>query len=594
MSRQFRLAIIRARHDASVAYISDSACAQTLVFGAQSVLRYWQETSGNYFDFTGSSMMPWVDIAINPAATDRVSQAKAAMAALRAAHPGHDPLAGFDGILVITHPGRTVVNGKTVNFDGGSNPNVDGFPVSVIPVMNSDHTFMCHELGHTLGCDHTYGLLNNGTDYDPNDGVDVLSNVYGSPYDLMSSATFATRYLGPPPHYAGDPIFYVAPDPGWPYSGAGWRGPHLARANLHRWFPDALEPARAVHRNFPVPGEVGHCRLKAVGTAAGTSLLILHPPGEPPSGVGRVYVEYRGTHGWDQGMKTSGADLAQAGVAIHALDTVSDGPETHVWFRGQIPQNSIDTDFKVPNLPLVIKLLEFSDEDEVGWADIEYRATNARTVVVTASDSNVTVVDGEVLREEKTPCGDVIYFGHWNTSTTCQYDVATTGFGGSTEPLSPPTVTWTVGTVTLPPGGGSMPVPYGMSVVTVLYAIDVATSSLTLTSQAGQPVSLPVVATATEAGGGASATGAASFVAPGHFDGYRPDDVIKLTRCLLRLLLQNKIPIPWRFVKPTPDPRFEIDSLAWAARALAAIEAFRLDEELASVLTHFVHLQLRK
>ena len=46
----------------------------------------------------------------------------------------------------------------------------------------------CHELGHTLGFEHTFGLENNGTDWDPTDAKIIVGPEYGSPYDLMSSA----------------------------------------------------------------------------------------------------------------------------------------------------------------------------------------------------------------------------------------------------------------------------------------------------------------------------------------------------------------------------------------------------------------------
>ena len=52
--------------------------------------------------------------------------------------------------------------------------------------MSSDHTFMCHELGHTLGFEHTFGLDNNRADWNPTDDTIVVGPEYGSPYDLMS------------------------------------------------------------------------------------------------------------------------------------------------------------------------------------------------------------------------------------------------------------------------------------------------------------------------------------------------------------------------------------------------------------------------
>ena len=58
----------------------------------------------------------------------------------------------------------------TAGFDGGS-ATVAGFPVAVLPAMPSDHTFMCHEVGHVLGFTHSFGLDNNGTDWNPGDAT---------------------------------------------------------------------------------------------------------------------------------------------------------------------------------------------------------------------------------------------------------------------------------------------------------------------------------------------------------------------------------------------------------------------------------------
>lgn len=70
------------------------------------MLRYWSDTAGDWLDFVDSAMFPWVDIAVPANDTSRGEQAQLALAALRAANPGFDPLAGFDGAFVITHPGQ--------------------------------------------------------------------------------------------------------------------------------------------------------------------------------------------------------------------------------------------------------------------------------------------------------------------------------------------------------------------------------------------------------------------------------------------------------------------------------------------------------
>ena len=400
MTKAFKVAIVRARHNNSIATISDDACLKMLMTGPASIMKFWEESTGGYFDFLNSEMFPWVDITIDAAATGRGQQAKAAFAAIRARSPGRDPLAGFDGAVILTLPGSmTVANPKTGQpgqpatvvtfFDGGST-DLAGLPVSVLPVMSSNHTFMCHELGHTLGFKHTWGLDNNGTDWSPTDATITVGPEYGSPYDLMSSASFGSRSLGAGPFYSANPTFAGPVVAGWPFAGATRMGPNISRANLHQCFPDAMA-SQVINRPFPARAEIGRLRLAAAASRGGPQLLVLHPPGELSSGVGRVYVEYRDARGWDQGLHTSGADLARTGLVVHTLDDVA-GVGARVWYRGSVPIGSDENDLQVPMRPLVITLEAFDDRDGNRWADISYRTLAApRAVVpwVNASDGTM-------------------------------------------------------------------------------------------------------------------------------------------------------------------------------------------------------------
>lgn len=296
MTKAFKLAIVRARHDDSIPTISDEACLEMVMTGRASVMKFWEESSGGYFDFLDSAMFPWVDITVDAAATGRSQQAQAAFAAVRAREPERDPLAGFDGAIVLTLPGRmTVPNPKAgqpgepdtivAPFDGGSTT-LDDLPVSVLPVMSSNHTFMCHELGHTLGFEHTFGLDNNGTDWNPTDDTIIVGPEYGSPYDMMSAASFGSRWLGTGPLYNADPTFAGTVVNGWPFAGAAGMGPSISRANLHRWFPDALA-TQVIDRPFPGQGEIGRVRLAAAASGGAAQLLVLHPPDEQTSSVQR-------------------------------------------------------------------------------------------------------------------------------------------------------------------------------------------------------------------------------------------------------------------------------------------------------------------
>jgi hypothetical protein len=381
MSRPFKVAIVRARNDTSVPVIADQICIDMIMTGAQSVFRYWEQTTGSYFDFLDSAMMPWVDITITAADTGRATQAAAAFAALRARDAGHDPLAGFDGAIVLTYPGNMTAANPMAgqpnqpatimrSFDGGS-ATVQGIRVSVLPVMSSDQTFMCHELGHTLGFDHTFGLDNNGTDWNPDDANIIVGPEYGSPYDLMSSASFGSRWEGNGPTYTASPTFTGTAVAGWPFAGATSMGPHLSRANLHRWFPDALT-GRVIERAAPAAGEVGRVRLIAPGSGNGSTLLVLHPANEPPSGAGRTYVEFRNKTGWDRGLDTDGADLAQVGVVVHTLDDVG-GVGPRAWYRGSIAIGAAQLDLTIPTTGVVVSLGDHDDRGgDSAWVDVAY------------------------------------------------------------------------------------------------------------------------------------------------------------------------------------------------------------------------------
>lgn len=600
MTRQFKLAIVRARSDTAVPVIPDQVCLDVLMTGRVSVLRYWSDTTGGWLDFLDSAMMPWVDIAVPAADTSRDKQAELAFAALRAANPGFDPLAGFHGALVITHPGQvTVPNPQgampgqpptiVVGFDGGSTV-VGNLPTSVIPVLPSDHTFLCHELGHTLGFDHTFGLDNNGTDWDPNDGTNVLAPEYGSPYDLMSSASFGSRWLGRGPFWTSNPTFAGTTVPGWPAPGAFSMGPHMSRANLHRWFPDSLDPDHTVHRPLPGPGDVGRVRLFAPGTSGGT-LLVLHPPGEPASGVGRVYVEYRDGRGWDRGLDVIGTDLAKVGLAVHTVADTAGGPR--VWFRGSVPTGSVDTDLALAGQALVVTVDEIGGDGTVGWAEVSYRQSSGPSVTIRSVNFEEIVL-GSVgpTTAQQTPCGDTITRGTWAVTTFVQYQVSTTGLGGSVGGAPPPApvVRWTVGGVALVGDQGAVDVPFGDVVFPVDYQIDPVSFELSLsTASGGVRFDAEVVATVTV--GGATLTASAVFRSRGFFEGHQPEDEAVLGRCLASIFDRaNQRHVAPRFRIPIPRPPGFLVA-RWRESALVLLQELRLDPVTAAAVESLVLLQ---
>ena len=562
MPRNVRIGIIRARHDTNVPVIPDQACLAMVMTGDHALLRYWINTSRGYLDFLDSPLFPWVDTMVG-ADTSRGAQATAAINALRARFRDHDPLAGLDGLVVLSHPGRrTMANplagqpGQpptiTTDFDGGT-IGVGGFSVAVLPTMPSDHTFMCHEIGHVLGFEHSFGLDNNGTDWNPADADIIVGPEYGSPYDLMSSASFGSRWLGTGPFYSASPTFAGPPVSGWPNAGAFSMGPHLSRANLHRFVPDALA-GRVVERPFPPPGGAVRVRLVPASASTGQSLLILHPPNEPPNGAGRVYVEYRAASGWDAGMDILGPSLSREGLVVHSLvDQPNAGPR--VWYRGSVPTVSPDSDVAVATTPLVVGI-EDIDPDRT-WVAVSVTAGATRRVELLRgnhSDDVVGVV-GE-LEQTATPCGDAIRKGTFATSTFSQFRIRTTGFSGGGAPGVPEaTVAWTVGGVLAAGNSGTVNVPYDGVTFAVEYTIDPIVFELALTSRGGERFETPVVVTVT--GDGTTATASTTFTASGWFDGVHPDDAATLARCLRHIFDRYHV-VPPVFRKPTPEPAWSL------------------------------------
>lgn len=602
MAKNVRLGIVRVRHDTNIPVIPDAACISTFFTSDYAVLKYWRNTSRNYLDFLDSPMFPWVDIMLG-ADTSRGAQATAAIAALRARFPDPPPLAGLDGLIVLSHPGnRTVPNPQagqpgqpetvTVSFDGGSTT-VEGLPVAVLPVMSSNHTFMCHEIGHVLGFVHSYGLDNNGTDWNPNDANIIVGPEYGSPYDLMSSASFGSRWLGTGPIYQASPTFTGPAIPGWPNAGAFSMGPHLARANLHLQMPEALA-GRVIDLAFPAPGATVNARIVPASASSGMCLLILHPPGEPPNGAGRVYVEYRILKGWDRGLDPLGPDLARVGVVVHSVvDQPNAGPR--IWYRGSIPNVSVDPDVAVPSTSLVVSAANAGDEG----VDLSVSVGAARSVEIERgnhSDDMVGVV-GE-LQNTITLCGDPVRKGTFATSTFSQFGVRTAGFGAGGGPgLPAASVLWTVGGVPVTETSGTVEVPFEGAIFSVGYTIDPVVFELALTSRGGERFEAPVVVTVT--GDGTTLMASDTFTAPGWFEGIHPEDEKTVGECLKRIADRFRV-VPTPFRKPTPQPpwgtlqdRRQTEQL-WLNKTRQLIDELpALDAEARDALRQFVQLQVQ-
>ena len=389
---------------------------------------------------------------------------------------------------------------------------------------------------------------NNGTDWDPNDGVDVTGQVYGSPYDIMSAEAFGKRWLGGTT-WRSNPVFAGPAVPGWPSASEASMGPHLSRAYLHLRWPDAFGPARVVDRPFPATNGQIDATVRAPSATDPGTVLVLHPPGEPASGVGRVYVEYRPFGGWDAGLDILGMDLGRTGVVVHSVVDAGGGDGITVWYRGSVPEVSFDIDVDLPGVGLVLTAQRMGD----GTADVTVRRVATQALRIVKTNASDDIMHERVERTETTPCGDQVRYGTWITSSFCQFRVTGTGHGGTGAPLvSAPTVSWTVAGVPVSGTSGTVEIPFEGVSFTAEYTIDPVVFELALTSRGGERYTAQVVATVD----GTSTWASADFESIGWREGMHPDDSHLLVACLVKIVRRQRIP-PRRFVRPDPGPRFD-------------------------------------
>jgi hypothetical protein len=610
MARRARIGILRARHDASVGTIKDQACLEMFFHnnGNTAVFDYWQYVTRGWLDFRNSELMPWVDITLTlDEVLKREVHGQKAYAAL-SMQVGAIP-SGFDGWIVLTHPGTVVVAnpdaGKpnqpatiTLELDGGAGYSLAGAAACSLPVMTGNHTFYCHELGHVLGFKHTYGLFNNGIDWDGRPPFDQ-GQVYGDPYDLMSSASFGTRNLDLTlKTWRGSPVFSRSVPAEWPNpNGMGSMGPAPSSAHLHQWDERMFPPGTVKALPYPLQGQTLRVRLTSAGrNSAATSLLMLRAGGTDldREGRGRIYVEYRGKDGWDLGLHESGTDLARRAVVAHTLaDTSNDGVRT--WYGGRVVvPTETDTDVAPIFTPLVVRVTWVAEDNSA--ADVEVTTSAAREVEIRPKvfTAELAANNPEVRHS---PCGDELIWATRIQQTTMHFTVSTRGYGGTGDPgVTSPQITWTVGGITIPSvqGSGSIEVPTTEGTFTVKYDLTLDPAVLVLVGRGGERYSTEVKATATEPDGDFGHFAVAMFSPVGWTEGFGPDDLDKLTACLKsrfgRVHVRDR---DWLLPVPPEDPD-------WGRRAerinLARIQelARRVQDEnpgIAADLTRIAQLR---
>lgn len=344
MGESRRFAVISARHNPNDPAIPIADCKRIFETGQHSIVGYWAKQTNNWFSFPNVGYFGPVDVQLPPPPHARsdifniVRQAAEAQGA---------NLSGFDNFVVFLTPGRAEIpnpNGPvpptvTQGYDAGAN-GLGAGSVAVLVAFET-LTFFCHEAGHLLGFDHSWGILNHGVDWA---GTGATSNVYGDPYDIMSAQTFGES----------DPRFQLPlAEQVAGFAASRVAGPGLARALLHFQAPLSLETTGAVrHQNA---SEDAYMLIKPAGSVRDgiPELLAWHPVGEDEAGRGRVYVEYRhygefdfGTF-WDQGLATAGDNKTRTGLIIHTVKNATGTNSPVIWYAGRIVFPAVDTDVVV-------------------------------------------------------------------------------------------------------------------------------------------------------------------------------------------------------------------------------------------------------
>jgi hypothetical protein len=490
MGEARKVAVILVRHDISVPSPTIDDCRSILLTGQDSVIRYWQDNTENWFEFPVCDFFGTYNISLPPGPSKR--QVVMATARTAAQDAGID-LSGYDTVVVLNCPG-------TGFYDAGA----DGIGIGSGAVLgiSDTHTFFCHELGHVLGFNHSYGIPNTGGDWS-NDGVDQYDPVYGDPYDIMSSASFG----------AADPTRVLStPFNGFPASASA--GPMLSRAQLHFYHPAALETKHKVHHIFE-DGDNEIVTLYPAGSGVDdrAELIVFHPSGEDSGARGRIYVEYRQPFDfnyvsrWDSGLAQSGDERDRRGVIVHVVQDMSGSATPGVWYAGRICFPTPDTDVRVDTVhgsAVVLVSDEFAQQGVPGYVRVRVtRQTRTRVSVAQQEEKAVQVTATERRAIPGWEWAGEFTWERRETTVTARYTPFTGGLGGNSPYDAATTVKvyWYVDNYMLTGDAGTetMLAAGGSKSVHLHYSIDADTKVLTLVNDpADGTFVIPVQASASD------------------------------------------------------------------------------------------------